>query len=108
MVTIDIKKIADKLVKEIEKDPDLISSLMKDPVKFVEKKTGIDLPDDQINKLITAIKTKLAKTDIDPSMLLKLASSVASKKSKSSSKKSEIDINDIASGISAVSKLLKK
>ena len=32
---------------------------MKDPVKTVEELTGVDLPDDAINKVVDGVKAKL-------------------------------------------------
>lgn len=68
-MTVDIKKEAKKLIDEIKKNPDLIKDFTKNPVKFVESKTGLDLPDEQINKIIDQVKaevTKLAsKVDVE-------------------------------------------
>lgn len=66
MAKTDLKKIADTLIKEIQKNPKLIIDFTKDPVKFVEKKTGLDLPDEQINKLIDNVKKNAIKNiDMD-------------------------------------------
>ena len=66
MAKTDLKKIADTLIKEIQKNPKLITDFTKDPVKFVEKKTGLDLPDEQINKLIDNVKKNAIKNiDMD-------------------------------------------
>lgn len=68
-MAVDIKKEAKKLIDEIKKNPDLIKDFTKNPVKFVESKTGLDLPDEQINKIIDQVKaevTKLAsKVDVE-------------------------------------------
>ncbi len=65
----DIKKEATKIIKKIQDDPELLSSFTKDPVKTLEKTFNIDLPDDQINALISTIKAKItadqAKSVID-------------------------------------------
>ena len=50
---------AGEFAKKIGSDKDLLANFKKDPVKTLESKLGIDLPDDQINKLIDAIKAKL-------------------------------------------------
>ena len=50
---------AEELAKKIGADKDLLASFTKDPVKTLESKLGIDLPDEQINKLADAIKAKL-------------------------------------------------
>ena len=50
---------AETLIKSISGDKDLLASFTKDPVGTLEKKLGIDLPDEQINQLIKMIKDKL-------------------------------------------------
>lgn len=81
MAKTDLKKVAEKLIKEIQKDPNLISDFTKNPVKFVEKKTGLDLPDEEINKVIDTIKKNAAKN---------------------------IDMEKVGKGIEMISGLLKK
>ena len=49
----------ESLIKSITGDKDLMASFAKDPVGTLEKKLGIDLPDEQINQLIKMIKEKL-------------------------------------------------
>lgn len=77
---VDLTKIATNIITTIKKNPDLIDDFLKDPVKFVEKKTGLDLPDDQINKIIDKVKKEVA---------------------------SKIDAEKIAKGIKLVEGLLK-
>ncbi|HOD92279.1 MAG TPA: hypothetical protein PLT91_00610 [Clostridia bacterium] len=55
----DIKKKIDEIVKKIKSDDEFAKKFTKDPVKAVESVLGIDLPDDQINKLIDGVKAKL-------------------------------------------------
>ena len=50
---------AETLVRSITGDKDLLASFTKDPIGTLEKKLGIDLPDEQINQLIKLIKDKL-------------------------------------------------
>lgn len=50
---------AEELAKKIGADKDLLASFTKEPVKTLESELGIDLPDEQINKLADAIKAKL-------------------------------------------------
>ena len=60
MLNLDqLKAKAESLVKSITADKDLLASFTKDPVGTLEKKLGIDLPDEQINQLIKMIKEKL-------------------------------------------------
>lgn len=58
----DIKKMAEELVEKIQKNPQLLSRFRSEPVKVIEELTGIDLPDDEIEKLAQLIK---AKIDLD-------------------------------------------
>ena len=63
----DLKKLdlgnalekAEELAKKIGADKTLLASFTKEPVKTLETKFGVDLPDEQINKLVDAIKAKL-------------------------------------------------
>ena len=58
----DFKKMAQELVEKIQKDPQLLSKFRTDPVGVIEKLLGIDLPNDQIEKLAELVK---AKIDLD-------------------------------------------
>ena len=60
----DVKAKIDELVGKIQKDPAMLKSFQDDPIKTVEKLTGIDLPDDQLKPLVTGIKAKLAAGDL--------------------------------------------
>ena len=60
----DVKAKIDELVGKIQKDPATLKSFQNDPIKTVEKLTGIDLPDDQLKPLVAGIKTKLAASDL--------------------------------------------
>ena len=55
----DIKAKIEELVEKIKNDDDLLKNFKEEPVKTIEKLVGIDLPDDQIEKLIDGIKAKL-------------------------------------------------
>ena len=58
----DIKEKAAELVETIKKDPALLKRFRENPVQVLEKLLGVDLPDDQINRLAELIK---AKIDLD-------------------------------------------
>lgn len=58
----DIKKIVNELVEKIQKDPKLLQQFKTEPVKVIETLIGIDLPDDQIEKVVELVK---AKIDLD-------------------------------------------
>ena len=58
----DIKNMAEELVEKIQSNPQLLKEFKEKPVQVLEKLMGIDLPDDQIEKLVELIK---AKIDLD-------------------------------------------
>ena len=58
----DIKAKIDELVKKIKTDKNLAAKFSKDPIGTVEGLIGIDLPNDQIEKIVDGIK---AKVDLD-------------------------------------------
>lgn len=60
----DMVKLAGEIVEKLGKDKDLMAAFKKDPVALLEKKLGIDLPNDQINALIDGIKAKLKADDV--------------------------------------------
>lgn len=55
----DIKKMVEELFEKIQKNPKLLAEFKEKPVKVVEELTGMDLPDDQIEKLAELIKAKI-------------------------------------------------
>ncbi len=55
----NLKEKIEKVVEKIKKDDDFAKKFKSDPVKAVESILGIDLPDEQINKIIQAVKTKI-------------------------------------------------
>ena len=60
----DIKAKIEEVVNKIKKDDKLLEKFKKDPVKTVEGLIGIDLPDDQIEKLVDGIKAKISLDSI--------------------------------------------
>lgn len=60
----DIKETVEQFAAKIQKDPALLKSFQADPIKTLEKLTGVDLPDDQLEPVVAGIKAKLAATDI--------------------------------------------
>lgn len=56
----DIKEKIDELVEKIRSDKTLLEKFKKDPVSAVEQLIGIDLPNDQIEKIVEGIKAKIA------------------------------------------------
>ena len=57
---IDIKAKIDEIVKKLQADPALLKNFQKDPVKTLEAMTGVDLPDEKLQPLVSGIKAKLA------------------------------------------------
>ena len=55
----DIKKEIEKIVKKLLSDKDLMEKFEKNPAKVIEEYVGVDLPDDQVNALVTGIKAKI-------------------------------------------------
>ena len=56
----DIKSRIEELVDKIKGDKDLLAKFKDDPIKTVEGIIGIDLPDDQLGKLVDGIKAKIS------------------------------------------------
>lgn len=56
----DIKAKIDELVAKIKNDPKLMEQFKNDPIKAVEGLLGVDLPDDQIQKIVDGIKAKIS------------------------------------------------
>ena len=61
-MTMDIKAKIEELVEKIKGDKDLMAKFQKDPITTVEGLLGIDLPNDQVQKIVDGIK---AKIDLD-------------------------------------------
>ena len=55
----DLKKSIDDVVSKVKSDPKMAEKFAKEPVKTIEGLIGIDLPDDQIEKVVTAVKAKI-------------------------------------------------
>ncbi|MGM9640710.1 MAG: hypothetical protein ACI3V3_05035 [Faecousia sp.] len=56
----NIKEKIDELVSKIKSDKSLGDKFQKDPVGTVEGLLGVDLPNDQIEKLVEGIKAKIS------------------------------------------------
>ena len=56
----DIKAKIEELVNKVKNDENFANEFKSDPVKAVEKAVGVDLPDDQINKIVDGIKAKVS------------------------------------------------
>ena len=60
----DIQKIIAEAVKALTENEELLREFNKNPGKTLEKKLGIDLPDEQINAVVAGIKEKLGLDDV--------------------------------------------
>ena len=58
----DIKAKIEEIVEKVKNDKGLMARFRTEPVKVVEELIGVDLPDDQIEKVVEAVK---AKIDLD-------------------------------------------
>ena len=56
----DIKAKITELVDKIKNDKSLLDKFQKDPIPTVEGLLGVDLPDDQISKIVDGVKAKLS------------------------------------------------
>ena len=61
----DIQKIIADVVAKLTSNPDLIKSFISNPVQLLEMTFGIDLPDDQINKVIEGVKSQIDLSKFD-------------------------------------------
>ncbi len=58
----DIKAKIEEIVEKLKSDKTLLEGFKSDPIATVEKLIGIDLPNEQLEKIVEGIK---AKIDID-------------------------------------------
>ena len=60
----DLKKKVEELVEKITSDKDLRAKFDKNPAAVIEKLVGVDLPDEQVNQLVDAIRAKLTLDNV--------------------------------------------
>ena len=58
-MNIDIKEIIEKVVDKVKDDPTLLAKFKKEPIAVVEKLVGIDLPNDQLEKVADLVMAKV-------------------------------------------------
>ena len=56
----EIKAKIEELVSKLTKDASLKDLFAKNPIQAVEKVLGVDLPDEQVEKIVAGVKAKLA------------------------------------------------
>ena len=55
----ELKNKLDEIVEKIKNDKNIAAKFQKDPISTVEGLIGIDLPNDQIEALVDAVKAKI-------------------------------------------------
>ena len=55
----DIKAKIEEIVNKLKSDKNLMQKFNSDPIGLVEELIGIDLPNDQIEKVVDGIKAKI-------------------------------------------------
>ncbi|MBR1528901.1 MAG: hypothetical protein IJ642_06335 [Oscillospiraceae bacterium] len=72
----DMKAKIDEIISKTKNDPEFMKKFTSNPVKAVEDVVGVDLPDEQINKIISDVKTKapdvVSRAKSDPEFSRKL------------------------------------
>ena len=63
----NLKEKIEEIVEKVKNDPNFAKKFQEEPVKALEEVIGINLPDDQINDIISTVK---AKINIDESGIL--------------------------------------
>ena len=59
-MNMDLKAKIEEIVKKLTSDKNLLAKFEKNPIAVIESLVGIDLPDDQVDKLIEGIKAKIS------------------------------------------------
>lgn len=60
----DIKKTIEDIVEKIKGDENLQKQFLSDPAGALKKLTGIDLPTDQLDAVVSGVKAKLTADNI--------------------------------------------
>ncbi|MDD6327310.1 MAG: hypothetical protein Q4D54_05890 [Eubacteriales bacterium] len=55
----DVKEKITGIVAKIKNDPKLVENFQKDPEKTIESVAGIDIPDGQLDAIISGVKAQL-------------------------------------------------
>ena len=56
----DIKGKIEEIVDKVKNDKSVAENFKKDPIKTVEGLIGIDLPDEQVSKIVEGVKAKVS------------------------------------------------
>ena len=60
-----LKEKVEEIVKKITSDKKIAAKFKADPVSTVEELLGIDLPNDQVEAIVEAVKAKVALDKVD-------------------------------------------
>ena len=60
----DLKEKIEEIVNKIKGDENILNNFRENPIKTVEELIGVDLPDDQINNVVNAVKAKINLDDV--------------------------------------------
>lgn len=60
----DIKAKINEIVSKLKNDKTLLLGFKNDPVRTIERLIGIDLPNDQLNAIVTGVKAKLGSDGV--------------------------------------------
>ena len=63
-LNLDLKGKVDEACKKLQSDPTLLKKFQSEPIKAVESLLNVDLPDEQLKPLVSAIQAKLAASDL--------------------------------------------
>jgi hypothetical protein len=64
----ELKKKIAEIVDKIKNDKDFAKKFKKDPVKALEDATGINIPEDKIEEVITAVQAKVKIDKVDDAL----------------------------------------
>ncbi len=59
----NLKELVGKIIEVIQDDDKFEAKFDANPAKAIEEVIGVDLPDDQVNKIVKAVKVKGMKLD---------------------------------------------
>lgn len=63
-LNLDLKGKVDEACKRLQSEPALLKKFESDPIKVVETLFNVDLPNEQLKPLVSAIQAKLATSDL--------------------------------------------
>lgn len=63
-ISVDIKKTIEDVVNKLKSDEGLKEEFLKDPAAALKKLTGIDLPKDQLDGIVSGVKAKLTADSV--------------------------------------------